>query len=156
MNHDAALGMAGVLLGVFLQAFSAVWVKHIDAKLPALVQVAGGLLLALLAYVLTWRIFGGQLPTAISFISLASILYLGVVATTLGFVLYYYLLTQLETTQVALITLVCPVMALLLGHTVNHEPLTQKIIIGTTLILTALFIHLFFDWFLRLRRQHSK
>jgi drug/metabolite transporter (DMT)-like permease len=149
MNTDAVLGMAGVLFGVFLQAFSAVWVKRIDAKLPALVQVAGGLLLALLAYVLTWQVVGGQLPTDISFISLASILYLGVVATTLGFVLYYYLLTQLETTQVALITLVCPVMSLLLGHTVNHELLTQKIIIGTALILTALFIHLFFDRFLR-------
>lgn len=153
MNYEAVRGMAGVLFGVFLQAFSAVWVKRIDAKLPALVQVAGGLLLALLAYVLTWQVFGGQLPTDISFISLASILYLGVVATTLGFILYYYLLTQLETTQVALITLICPVMALLLGHMVNHELLTQKVIIGTALILTALFIHLFFDWFLKLRRQ---
>jgi drug/metabolite transporter (DMT)-like permease len=152
MNYDAVLGMAGVLFGVFLQAFSAVWVKRIDAKLPALVQVAGGLLLALLAYVLTWQVFGGQLPTEISFISLASILYLGIVATTLGFVLYYYLLTQLETTQVALITLICPVMSLLLGYSVNHELLTQKVIIGTALILTALFIHLFFDWFLRRRR----
>ena len=153
MNYEAVRGMAGGLFGVFLQAFSAVWVKRIDAKLPALVQVAGGLLLALLAYVLTWQVFGGQLPTDISFISLASILYLGVVATTLGFILYYYLLTQLETTQVALITLICPVMALLLGHMVNHELLTQKVIIGTALILTALFIHLFFDWFLKLRRQ---
>jgi len=153
MNYDAVLGMAGVLLGVFLQSFSAVWVKRIDAKLPALVQVAGGLLLALLAYVLTWQVFGGQLPTDISFISLASILYLGVVATTLGFVLYYYLLTQLETTQVALITLICPVMSLLLGYSVNHELLTQKVILGTAFILTALFIHLFFDWFLKLRRQ---
>ncbi|MDP3839492.1 MAG: DMT family transporter, partial [Methylococcales bacterium] len=127
MNYEAVLGMAGVLFGVFLQSFSAVWVKRIDAKLPALVQVAGGLLLALLAYVLTWQVFGGQLPTDISFISLASILYLGVVATTLGFVLYYYLLTQLETTQVALITLICPVMSLLLGYSVNHELLTQKV-----------------------------
>lgn len=156
ISYEAVLGIAGVLIGVFLHSISAVWIKHIDAKLPALVQVAGGLLFALLAYLLTWRVFDGQLPTEVSFISLASILYLGIVATTLGFVLYYYLLTQLETTQVALITLICPVMALLLGYTVNHEPLTQKVIIGTALILTALFIHLFFDWFLRLRRQHSK
>jgi drug/metabolite transporter (DMT)-like permease len=151
INHAAVSGSAGVLLAVFFHSFSAVWIKQIDAKLPALVQVSGGLLFALLAYLITWRVFDGQLPTELSFISAASILYLGVVATTLGFILYYYLLTQLETTQVALITLVCPVMALLLGHTVNHELITQKIIIGTTLILTALFIHLFFDRLLRLR-----
>ena len=153
ISHQAVLGIIGVLIGAFFHSISAVWIKHIDAKLPALVQVAGGLLLALLAYLLTWRVFDGQLPTKISFVSLASILYLGVVATTLGFVLYYYLLTQLETTQVALITLVCPVMALLLGHAVNHEVVTQKIIIGTALILSALFIHVFLDRLLRLRRQ---
>lgn len=153
LNYDAVLGMAGVLFGVFLQSFSAVWVKRIDAQLPALVQVAGGLLFALLAYLLTWRVFGGDLPIEVSFISLAAILYLGIVATTLGFVLYYYLLTQLETTQVALITLLCPVMALLLGHSINHELLTQKTIVGTALILAALFIHLFFDRFFR--RPHS-
>lgn len=156
MSYDAVLGSASVLLGVLLHSFSAVWIKHIDAKLPALVQVAGGLLFSLLAYLLTWRVFDGQLPTEVSFISAASILYLGLVATTLGFILYYYLLTQLETTQVALIMLVCPVMALLLGHTVNHELITQKIIIGTALILTALFIHLFFDHFLRPRKTQCE
>lgn len=152
ISYDAVLGMVGVLFGVFLHSFSAVWIKRIDAQLPALVQVAGGLLFSLLAYLLTWRFFDGQLPIEVSLLSSASIVYLGVVATTLGFILYYYLLTQLETTQVALITLVCPVMALLLGHTVNHELISQKIIIGTALILMALFIHLFFDRFLRLRK----
>jgi drug/metabolite transporter (DMT)-like permease len=148
ISMNAVLGIAALLLGVFCHSFSAVWIKRIDAQLPALVQVSGGLLLSVLAYLLTWRLFGGELPTEIPLLNLASILYLGVIATTLGFVLYYYLLTQLETTKVALITLICPVLALLLGHSVNHELLNEKIIVGTALISTALFVHLFLDGFL--------
>ncbi|MFA6161930.1 MAG: EamA family transporter, partial [Methylobacter sp.] len=66
-------------------------------------------------------------------------------ATTIGFVLYYYLLIHLTATKVALIALASPVMALMIGHLLNHEPLTMKVIMGTLLILAALLMHEFFD-----------
>lgn len=142
---EAVLGIAGVLVSAFLQAASAVWVQRIQAKLPALSQVAGGLLLAVPAYWLTWWLIDGQWPASLPPASLASIVYLGVIATTIGFVLYYYVLTHLAATRVALITLLSPVLALMLGHTVNHEPLTMKIATGTALILAALVMHEYFD-----------
>ncbi len=142
---EAVLGIAGVLVSAFLQSASAVWVQRIQAKLPALSQVAGGLLLAVPAYWLTWWLIDGQWPASLPPASLASIIYLGVIATTIGFVLYYYVLTHLAATRVALITLLSPVLALMLGHTVNHEPLTMKIATGTALILAALVMHEYFD-----------
>ncbi len=145
LGHDAVLGIIGVLVSTFLQAVSSVWVKRIDGKIPALSQVTGGLLLSLPAYLITWAKFDGHWPTEISPISLASIVYLGMIATTIGFVLYYYLLIHQSATKVALITLISPVMALLLGHAVNHEPLTMKVATGTLLILGALLMHEFFD-----------
>jgi drug/metabolite transporter (DMT)-like permease len=151
LGYDAALGISGVLVSAFLQASSAVWIKRIAAKLPALSQVTGGLLLALPAYLLTWGIADGHWPGTLTPASLAAIIYLGVIATTVGFALYYYLLTHLPATRVALITLVSPLLALMLGHIVNHEPLTMKIMAGTLLILSALIIHEFFDRFFSLR-----
>lgn len=145
LGQEAALGICGVLVSTFLQSFSAVWVKRIDAKLPALTQVTGGLLLSLPLYLLTWISFDGQWPTDLPITSWASIVYLGVIATTIGFALYYYLLIYLSATRVALITLISPVMALALGHFVNHEPLTIKVLIGSALILLALVSHEFFD-----------
>lgn len=145
IGYDAVLGIVGVLVSTFLQAVSAVWVKRIDAKMPALSQVTGGLLLSLPLYLITWAVFDGHWPTEISPVSLASIVYLGMIATTFGFMLYYYLLLYQSATKVALVTLVSPVMALLLGHAVNHEPLTLKIAAGTLLILGALLMHEFFD-----------
>lgn len=145
LGREAVMGICGVLVSTFLQSFSAVWVKRIDAKLPALTQVTGGLLLSLPLYLLTWISFDGHWPTNLPITSWASIVYLGVIATTIGFALYYYLLIYLSATRVALITLISPVMALALGHFVNHEPLTVKVLIGSALILLALVSHEFFD-----------
>ena len=152
LGHNAALGIIGVLISTFLQAVSTVWVKRINAKIPALSQVTGGLLLSLPMYLLTWATFDGHWPTEMSSISLASMVYLGVIATTVGFVLYYYLLIKQSATKVALVTLVSPVMALLLGHAVNHEALTVNIISGTLLILGALLMHELFDRLNRAKR----
>jgi drug/metabolite transporter (DMT)-like permease len=145
LGHDAALGIAGVLAATFFQALSSVWVKRVNGNIPALAQVAGGLALSVPAYLLTWAIFDGRWPDTIPIASLASIIYLGAIATTFGFILYYYLLIHHSATKVALVTLVSPVMALFLGHAVNHEPLTMKIAAGTVLILGALAVHEFFD-----------
>lgn len=145
LGREAVMGIGGVLMSTFLQSLSAVWVKRIDAKLPALTQVTGGLLLALPIYLLTWLALDGHWPTIMPVASWVSIVYLGVIATTIGFILYYYLLIHLAATKVALITLVSPVMALALGHFVNHEPMTIKVLVGTALILFALVGHEFFD-----------
>ena len=149
LGPEAVMGIAGVLAAAFLQSFSAVWIKRIHARLPAISQVAGGLLFASPVYLLTWYLADGQWPSSLSLINLASIVYLGTIATTIGFVLYYYVLTHLTATHVALITLVSPVLALLLGHHINHEPLTMRVAAGTALILSALVIHTFFDRFLK-------
>jgi len=143
MSFQSVLGISSVLLAVFLQALSAVWVKRLQAKLPALTQVTGGLIFATPLYLITWWFIDGIIPTTLPAYSLLSILYLGLIATPIGFALYYYVLTHLAATRVALITLVSPVLALFLGYYLNEEMLTIKIIAGTGLILCALLIHSF-------------
>jgi drug/metabolite transporter (DMT)-like permease len=143
LNHDAVLGIAAILLAAFLQALSSVWVKQIGARIASLFQVSGGLLLALPAYMLTWWGFDGDWPQSFPLRSWMSIVYLGVIATTFGFILYYYLLSHLSATRVALITFLTPVLSLMIGHVVNHEQVTMKVFVGTICILFALFLHVF-------------
>jgi drug/metabolite transporter (DMT)-like permease len=147
LGESAVLGIAGILLATLLQSIGAIWIKRINAGLPAIAQVAGGLGLAVPAYLITWTLIDGQWPATLSTVNIAAIAYLGMIATTIGFSLYYYLLTHLSATRVALISLMTPVMALMLGHLVNHEPLTQDTLTGTALILSALLMHEVFDRF---------
>lgn len=151
LNIQAVYGIVGILAAVSLQTASAVWVKRIQAKLPATTQVTGGLLFALPAYLLTWVIFdNASWPQNLTSTNIASIAYLGIVATTIGFILYYYLLIHLSPTTVGFIPLISPVLALYIGYSINNEPITTKILTGSALILSALVMHEFFDRFTRL------
>lgn len=152
LGRGAVLGIAAVIIAALLQSLSAIWIKFINAKLPALNQVAGGLIFALPAYLITWGVADGHWPTAFSLTSIVSIIYLGVIATTIGFILYYYLLTHMAATKVALITLISPVLALTLGNAINHEHLTLKVLAGSLLILLALVIHEYLDRLIGLKK----
>ncbi|MGB4497156.1 MAG: DMT family transporter [Methylococcaceae bacterium] len=147
LNSSAMLGVFGVLASVALQALSAIAIKRLSTQLPALTQVTGGLLFALPFYFLTFEIGSGQLPLQFSLTHFLAVLYLGIIATPVGFMLYYYLLSQRSATQVSLVTLISPVLSLWLGHSLNNEPMTLEIMLGTTLILLALLSHNFFDVF---------
>nr|WP_305907237.1 DMT family transporter [Methylomarinum sp. Ch1-1]MDP4519971.1 DMT family transporter [Methylomarinum sp. Ch1-1] len=157
LNEKAIQGMVGVLLGAFLHSLSAVCIKRIDGKLPAMTQVAGGLLIAMPLYLCSWFYLDqAQWPAVLPMRSLLAIVYLGIVATTLGFALYYYVLTHLSATNVAMITIISPVLALMLGHFVNGETLTIKVAVGTSMILAALIAHQFIERRQKIRLRHQQ
>lgn len=156
IGDDAVLGIIGALASTLLHALSSVWIKRINAGIPALSQVSGGLLLSLPLYLATWALFDGRWPSEIPPVALASTVYLGVIATTAGFMFYYYLLLHQSANKVALVTLASPVIALLLGHAVNQEPLTLKIAVGTALIISALLVHELFELSLKNPRKKQQ
>jgi len=156
LNIQAVYGIFAILLAVSIQTGCAVWVKKLDAKLPASTQVTGGLLFAVPVYLLTWIIFdSAQWPQSLSVVNIASIVYLGVIATTIGFVLYYYVLIHLPATTVGFIPMISPVIALYLGYAINNEPLSFKILLGTSLILIAILMHQFLDRLFFLMKNSS-
>jgi drug/metabolite transporter (DMT)-like permease len=90
--------------------------------------------------VLLYLVTGEPLPAVVPARAAASIIYLGVVGSVLGFALYYHVLRHVEATRVALITLVTPVIALLLGKLLNNEPLQMEVWVGTAFILSGLLV----------------
>lgn len=140
-GQDATSGIAGILLATFLQSLSGVWLEKIRSEIPALVQVTGGLIFSVPVYWLMWFWLDGHWPEQFPYRSTASIAYLGVVATAVGFVFYYYILKKLGSVRVSLVTLIAPVLSLVLGHLVNQEPLTPDILTGSAMILSGLAVH---------------
>jgi drug/metabolite transporter (DMT)-like permease len=138
LDLTMAFGVSGVLLAVLIHSASSLWVKRIDVDVPALALTSGGLLVAAPLFLVTWLWFDGVWPRNIPPSAGASIVYLGLFGSVLGFALYYYVLHRTEATRVALITLVTPVSALALGHLANGEPLTPQVLLGAALILSGL------------------
>jgi drug/metabolite transporter (DMT)-like permease len=141
----AVLGMAAVLLSVFLHAVSAVWIKRIGADLPAMAVAGGGLLVAAPLYLTTWMLVGGSLPRSLPIRAILSISYLGTVGSVLGFILYYYALKHMAVGRIALITLITPITALLLGSFLNGEHVGMQVWVGTALIMAGLVLHQWSD-----------
>ena len=140
LGPQAAYGILGMVFSVIAYSVSAVAVKRIGADVPALATTIGGLMVAVPLLVLVYLLAGDPLPASVSYRAMWSIIYLGIVGSVLGFALYYYVLRHVEATRVALITLITPVLALLLGHLLNGEALQTEAMIGSAAILSGLLL----------------
>jgi len=144
-GEQAITGIAAVLVSVLLHSGSAVWIKRLDVPLPALIVTTGGLLYSMPLFILSFILFADPMPEQWPLRTLWSIVYLGVMGSVVGFVSYYYVLSKLSPSTVALATLVTPVSALLLGKWFNHEIISFSIFSGTLFIMLGLIIHQFYN-----------
>jgi drug/metabolite transporter (DMT)-like permease len=141
LGEHALSGIFVVLIAVFMQSISLVLVKRIGANIPAMAVTSGALLLVAPLFALVWGIFEGHLPASISTRAELSMLYLGVFGSVLGFSFYFYVIKRMEAGQIALITLITPVSALLLGQTLNGEKIQAGIWAGAACVLAGLVAH---------------
>jgi drug/metabolite transporter (DMT)-like permease len=145
---DTAWGLVAVLLSVHIHAASAVWVKRVGAGLAALEVTTGSLLVAVPLFVLGWLLIDGTWPQAVPARAAWSIVYLGLFGSALGFILYFHILARTAASRVALITLITPVLALLIGQYANGETIGMREVAGTGMILAGLALY---QWGERLR-----
>lgn len=146
-DNQAMAGILAVLLGMTMQALGLVWIKRIglerrSAPLTPLTITTGSLIVGTPLFVLAWLwTDGGHLPAALTVRTTASIVYLGVFGSVVGFTLYYYVIQRLDAGRVALITLITPVTALLLGQTLNQESIPSRGWLGIALIGAGLVLY---------------
>jgi len=144
LNETAVLGVFGVIISGIIHSASAIWVKRVDAQIPAISMTAGSLLVATPLFVLTWLCSQPSLMETQQTLNhapshtLIAIAYLALFGSVFGFSLYFFVLKHVEATRVALISLITPITSLMLGHYLNNEVITLNIIIGTSLILSGL------------------
>ena len=147
-DSQATAGIVAVLLGVIMQALGLVWIKRIglerkQAPLTSLAITTGSLSVGTPLFILAWLgSDGGHLPTTeLTLRTIASIVYLGVFGSVVGFTLYYYVIQHLDAGRVALITLITPVTALLMGQTLNQESIPASGWLGIALIGAGLVLY---------------
>lgn len=134
-------GLGALLAAVLVYSASLVNLKRIGDHSPPLATTLGTLLVSLPLFALLWWASDGHWPAHLPPKATLAIAYLGVFGSVLGFALYYYVIKHLPAATVALVTLITPVLALLLGHWLNGEHLSQRVVVGTGLILLGLMVH---------------
>lgn len=150
LGPHATAGLAALLIAVILQSLSLVLIKRHAGNLPSLTITTGALMIATPAFLVTWLLIDRHAPAALPSRALASIVYLGIVGSVIGFTLFFYVLKHVSAHNSALITLMTPVLALLLGAAINHEQVGLRIWGGTALVLGGLALHQWGGWLVRL------
>jgi len=150
LGTSAIYGIIGILLAMTCHSISIVWLKSRQSDLRALTITTGGLLYALPLYLITWIIVDGSIPNEFPMRAVVSTIYLGVIASVLGFVLFIYVVKKVEASRVALITLISPVFALMLGTFLNDEAITFSTYMGTAIITIGLLIYQYGSLFIKL------
>ena len=138
----ATLGTAAVLAGMTAQALGLVWIKRLNVRMSSLAITTGSLAVATPLFVLAWVVAdAAQLPADITPRAGAAMVYLGVFGSVVGFTLYYYVIKHMDAGRVALITLITPVSALLLGQALNAEYIPGRGWVGIALIGAGLLLY---------------
>lgn len=140
ISTAALLGILTVVVSAFAQSLGSVLLKQQKPELHSIAITAGSIIIALPLFILNCIVTGGW-PETIPMRTAASIVYLGLLGSAVGFPLYYYLLKNLSPERVAIITLITPVTALLLGAFLNGEVISSRVCTGTLLILAGLTIY---------------
>ena len=139
ISLNSFYGVLALLLSTFTHSLSAVMLKRLNASISGIDSTFGGLIIAVPLLGVTFLLLGEELAT-ISSQAIISIIYLGAIATAIGFSMYYYILQKLNVIRVSLITLITPVSALFIGMVFNDEAITVSVILGTALIMLGLVL----------------
>lgn len=137
----AVWGSAAIVAGAFAAAYSNVLVKARGAKVDLSVMVAVQMCCGLVPLLIFAFIKEGN-PLALrwTLTAIVSIVYLALVGSVMAFMLYYWLVRNMDVTNTQLIALVTPVAAVLIGVIFLDERLNWRIVVGGLGIFTGICI----------------
>lgn len=131
-------GSAGIVAGAVAVSYSNILVKMRGSHLPPASMAAWQMTFGLLPLLLigVWK-EGNPLQLSWTPVSVACLLYLSLVGSSLAFVLFYWLVRRVAVTKSMTIALITPGVAVLLGWFVLSEPLSLWTLAGGLAVLAG-------------------
>lgn len=142
VSGEGYKGVLFLLLGVSFYSFSGVKVQQIGFQGNPLATTVGSVVISVPLFALAWLLLDGDIPVIDwSSRSPYAVVYLALFGSLLGFCAYFFLLKVAGAAAVAMVTLLTPALALILGSLVNGETISLKVYLGTGMILSGLFLY---------------
>jgi drug/metabolite transporter (DMT)-like permease len=142
LNPEYRQGVFAILIAVLMWAIGTIITKKgSENSLTMLMNVSvqmiiAGIILTVIQFILTPTISTDNW----SLRSVLAMVYLAIFGSVVGYVAYSYLITQMSSTKVSVLSYVNVVVALFLGWLILDETITSRIIIAASLIIGGVFI----------------
>lgn len=137
----ALAGCVALVLSSFFAAYSNVLVKARGKALDPAILSAGQMFFGLIPLLLIGiPLEGNPFKFRWTLMAIVSLFYLALIGSVVAFLLYYWLVRNMDVTKSMLIALVTPVVAVILGMLVLDEELSWRTIVGGAMIMAGIGI----------------
>lgn len=145
-QHVHPFGIVLMLISVFVYSFSIFWVKKVNAQIQPMAQATGSILVSSIfasCFIpFIWQYAPTHLPEAKS---LFALIYTVLMASLVAMFCYFKLIQNIQATTLSLTTVITPMLAMMIGATLNHEQLSIMVFVGAFIILSGLFLYFYKD-----------
>ena len=137
-GRHAFLGCIAIFIGSFAAACSNIIVKRTLQNVSPASLAASQMTVGLFPLL----IYGALRESSLSHLNWTNnavlcLIYLSTIGSALAFLMYYWLLQNIEVTRTLLISLVTPIIAVAIGMVVLNEQLTWRLVVGSFAILAG-------------------
>ncbi|ARU55191.1 DMT family permease [Oleiphilus messinensis] len=148
---EYGIGIYQLFGAVCCFSLSGVLTQHKARGMHPLAITVGALWVSMPLFLIAWWTLDGQMPVLDwSSKSPWAVIFLALFGSLLGFVSYYFILQRLHASTVALVTVVTPLFALMLGAMLNAEILPGRVYWGAFVVLSGLVLYV---WREAIRRR---
>ena len=140
-------GVVLMIISMISYISSIFWVKQINAPLKPMSQATGSLIvsalgsLALIPFI--WQHFPTQMPSTNAIIGFVFTM---ILSSIVAMLCYFWLIRRLAASTVSLSNVMTPVIALVLGATLNNEHISSNAFVGIVIVMFGIVMYFWKEW----------
>lgn len=140
-------GVVLMVISMISYISSIFWVKQINAPLKPMSQATGSLIvsalgsLALIPFI--WQHFPTQMPSTNAIIGFVFTM---ILSSIVAMLCYFWLIRRLAASTVSLSNVMTPVIALVLGATLNNEHISSNAFVGIVIVMFGIVMYFWKEW----------
>ncbi|ALH94399.1 DMT family transporter [Acinetobacter equi] len=140
-------GIVLMLLSMVSYISSIFWVKQIKAPLKPMSQATGSLIISALASLLIIPFIWQHFPTALpSTQAMIGFVFTMIMSSIVAMLCYFWLIKRLSASTVSLSNVMTPIIALVLGTTLNHEHISSHAFLGILVVMFGIILYFWKEW----------
>ncbi|WP_166169411.1 EamA family transporter [Acinetobacter sp. SA01] len=141
------IGVVLMLISMVSYISSIFWVKQINAPLKPMSQATGSLMVSavgsLLIIPFIWQHFPTALPSGRAMIGF---IFTMIMSSIVAMLCYFWLIRRLNASTVSLSNVMTPVIALVLGATLNNEHISPNAFFGIVVVMFGIVLYFWKEW----------
>lgn len=140
-------GVVLMVISMISYISSIFWVKQINAPLKPMSQATGSLIVSALGSLALipsiWQHFPTQIPSTNAIIGFVFTM---ILSSIVAMLCYFWLIRRLAASTVSLSNVMTPVIALVLGATLNNEHISSNTFIGIVIVMFGIVMYFWKEW----------